>query len=62
MNPSAMEVDKLALVMSQISGRAITPEMISADISDGAPTNDDGTINLVSYTAWLARRAITAGV
>lgn len=62
MNPSAMEIDKLALVMSQISGRAITPEMISADISDGAPTNDDGTINLVAYTAWLARRAITAGV
>jgi hypothetical protein len=28
--------------------------MIAADIRDGAPTNPDGTVNLVHYAAWLA--------
>jgi hypothetical protein len=26
----------------------------AADIADGAPTNPDGTVNLVHYAAWLA--------
>ena len=28
-------------------------EWIEADIEAGAPTNADGTINLVHYAAWL---------
>jgi hypothetical protein len=27
--------------------------MLEMDIEDGAPTNPDGTINLVNYAAWL---------
>jgi hypothetical protein len=29
--------------------------MIDADVANGAPTNADGTINLVHYGAWLVR-------
>jgi hypothetical protein len=27
--------------------------MLQADIDAGAPTNPDGTINLVNFAAWL---------
>jgi hypothetical protein len=27
--------------------------MLQADIDAGAPTNADGTLNLVNYAAWL---------
>jgi hypothetical protein len=27
--------------------------MLQADIEAGAPTNADGTMNLVNYAAWL---------
>jgi hypothetical protein len=27
--------------------------MLQADIEAGAPTNPDGTINLVNYAVWL---------
>ena len=30
-------------------------EMLQADIDDGAPTNPDGTMNLVQYAAWLVK-------
>jgi hypothetical protein len=29
--------------------------MVLRDVADGAPTNADGTINLVHYAAWLVR-------
>ena len=29
--------------------RPVTVEMLQADIDDGAPTNPDGTMNLVHY-------------
>lgn len=29
--------------------------MIQADIDAGAPTNTDGSINLVHYAAWLVK-------
>jgi len=29
--------------------------MLQADIDAGAPTNADGTLNLVHYVAWLVK-------
>ena len=29
--------------------------MIELDIAEGAPTNADGTLNLVHYAAWLVK-------
>jgi hypothetical protein len=44
-----------ARVLSRASGRAITEGALQAHIAAGAPTNADGTLNLVHYAAWLVR-------
>ena len=51
----ALTVAQTAKVLSAAGGRRITDEMLRADIDAGAPVNDDGTINLVHYAAWLAK-------
>lgn len=33
----------------------ITEAMVRDDIAAGAPTNADGTVNLVHYAAWLLK-------
>ena len=55
MNPQALSVDNAARVLSAAGRRVISPDMIREDLAAGAPTNPDGTINLVHYTAWLAK-------
>ena len=53
MNPQALRLDDAARVLSAVSPRPVTMEMLQADIDAGAPTNVDRTINLVHYAAWL---------
>ena len=60
LNPAALTVADAARILTAAGGEAVTAEMIQADIEAGAPTNADGTINLVHYTAWLARE-VTSG-
>jgi len=52
-NPTALPVTDAARLLSAAGGHAVTPEQIREDIDSGAPTNGDGTINLVHYAAWL---------
>ena len=52
---TALTVAQMARVLSAAAGRRVTEEMIQADIEAGAPTNADGTLNLVRYAAWLIR-------
>jgi len=52
---TALTATQVAKVLSAAGGRRITEEMIHADIDAGAPVNPDGTLNLVHYTAWLAK-------
>jgi len=52
---TALKIADLAAVLSRLSGKPVTVEMIQADIEEGAPANPDGTVNLVHYAAWLAR-------
>jgi hypothetical protein len=54
-NPLALPIADAAKLLSKAGGRLILPEQIEADVAAGAPRNDDGTINLVMYAAWLAR-------
>ena len=54
-NPLALPFADAAKLLSKAGGRVIRPEQIEADVAAGAPRNDDGTINLVTYAAWLAR-------
>lgn len=54
-NPLALPIPDAAKLLSKAGGRLIRAEQIEADVAAGAPTNGDGTINLVTYAAWLAR-------
>jgi hypothetical protein len=55
LNPSALSVRDAARVLSRASGRAITEVALQSHIAAGAPTNADGTLNLVHYAAWLVQ-------
>lgn len=54
-SPTALAVADAARLLSAVSGGTITPEMLHADVACGAPTNPDGTLNLVHYAAWLLK-------
>ncbi len=55
LNPAALSVTDTARTLTRVGGRPISEAMIERDIEDGAPTNADGTINLVHYAAWLVK-------
>ena len=52
-NPLALPIADAAQLLSKAGARQIRVGQIEADIAAGAPTNADGTINLVTYAAWL---------
>ena len=55
LNPNALSVADAARLLSAAGGQHVAIEMIQADVNAGAPTNADGSINLVRYAAWLVR-------
>jgi hypothetical protein len=55
LNPNALTVPEAARLLTRVGGQPVTEEMLRADVAAGAPTNADGTINLVHYIAWLVR-------
>ncbi|GJQ27819.1 MAG: hypothetical protein HBSAPP02_28510 [Phycisphaerae bacterium] len=55
LNPTALPVADAARLLSAAGGTRVTVEMIQADVDAGAPTNADGSINLVQYAAWLVK-------
>ncbi len=61
LNPAALSVTDTARTLTRVGGQAITVAMIQRDIDDGAPTNADGTINLMYYAAWLVRELAERG-
>ncbi len=61
LNPGALSVADAARVLSRMGGKAVTEEMLRADIDTGAPTNANGTINLVHYAAWLVKEMAASG-
>ncbi len=56
MHPAALAVADAARLLAKASSEPVTEAMIRGDIDDGAPTNPDGTVNLVHYAAWLAMK------
>ena len=54
-NPQALAIPDAAKLLSKAGGRLIQPDQIEKDVAAGAPQNPDGTINLITYAAWLAR-------
>ena len=49
----AIPVEKMAEILSSAGKRRITKATIQGHINAGAPTNADGTINMMHYIAWL---------
>ncbi len=61
LNPAALSVADAARVLSRLGGKPVTEDMLRADIDAGAPTNANGTINLVHYAAWLVKEMSVGG-
>lgn len=61
LDPAAMSIKDAAMLLTKASGVRVEASQIRQDIEAGAPTNDDGTINLVRYAAWLVLEMATGG-
>lgn len=53
-DPARLTPAQLAAMLSRSGEQQYTEADIEADIKAGAPTNDDGTVGLVPYSAWLS--------
>ena len=51
--PTSLTAADTARILTAAGGREVTEDMVQEDVESGAPTNPDGTINLVHYAAWL---------
>lgn len=56
-SPQSLRLEDVARIMSGLGPKRVTVEMLLADIENGAPMNRDGTMNLLTYAAWLATNA-----
>jgi len=61
LNPTALPIDVAAKILSKAGGRAVSEDMLHNDTDAGAPTNPDGTLNLVNYAAWLIKELSQRG-
>lgn len=52
-NPARLKVARVAELLSIAGGKPVTARQLKADVARGAPTNPDGTLHLLKYTAWL---------
>lgn len=55
LNPQALSLEDVARILSAAGPKPVTVAMLRDDIDGGAPTNADGTMNLVHYVAWLLK-------
>ncbi|MDX1961607.1 MAG: hypothetical protein SFX18_00550 [Pirellulales bacterium] len=53
LDPGRLTPAQLAQLLAKVAGQKVSPERITQDVAAGAPTNPDGTLHLVHYTAWL---------
>jgi hypothetical protein len=60
LNPTALPLADAARALAQVGRESVTEEMLRADVDAGAPTNPDGTLNLVYYAAWLIQETSRA--
>ena len=61
LNPQSLRLAEMARVLNALGPKPVTVEMLEADVAAGAPTNADGTMNLVSYAAWLVKKEASGG-
>jgi len=52
---TALQPEMLIKILKQAGSRLITAETLAADFAAGAPKNEDGTVNLIEFTAWMKK-------
>ncbi|MFA5429309.1 MAG: hypothetical protein WC279_13985 [Sulfurimonas sp.] len=55
LNPLSLPPEDAVRLLSRAGCRIMTMEMLQMDIDSGMPVNEDGTINLVTYMAWMTK-------
>jgi len=60
-DPTRLSAAQLASLLTAAAKSKVTPQMVRGDVAAGAPTNQDGTLHLVHYTAWLLREVARDG-
>lgn len=54
-NPTALPKDVLVKALKVAGSRTISDESLVADIEAGAPVNENGTVNIIAYAAWILK-------
>ena len=57
---TALRPAELVVLLRRSGSRTISEESLQRDIENGAPVNDDGTVSLIAYGAWLAKETDNA--
>jgi hypothetical protein len=57
LNPTAMTAEQTAALFSKLRRRKVAVAEIEADIVAGAPTNDAGRLNVLTYAAWILKES-----
>jgi len=52
-DPASLTIDQLATVLSTSGDIPVTRTDIQESIENGLPSNQDGTISLMTFVAWL---------
>ena len=52
---TALPPEMLVRLLKQAGSRLISAATLAADFAAGAPKNEDGTVNLIEYAAWLVK-------
>ena len=54
-NPQAISKELLVRALKAAGSRTISLENLEDDIASGAPVNEDGTMNIIAYGAWILK-------
>ena len=57
-NAKALPKESVVRVLKISGSRTISLERLEKDIEEGAPVNEDGTIDLIAYGAWILKGGI----
>ena len=52
---TALQPEMLINILRRAGSRLISAETLAADFEAGAPKNEDGTVNLIEFAAWLVK-------
>lgn len=47
--------EEMVRVLKGTGSRTISAESLEADIAAGAPVNENGTMSLIAYAAWILK-------